>query len=152
MNAAIEAARAGDAGRGFAVVADEVRSLASRTQESTEEIHRMITQLQERAEQAVKVMATSIEETEATVVAAEKAGGALDSIASAVEHIRDMNHQIATAAEQQAAVAEEINTNLVGLVSLSEEGGKATEQTRTSSNDLARLADQLQQLVGHFKA
>lgn len=152
LNAAIEAARAGDAGRGFAVVADEVRSLASRTQESTEEIHRMITQLQERAEQAVKVMATSIEETEATVVAAEKAGGALDSIASAVEHIRDMNHQIATAAEQQAAVAEEINTNLVGLVSLSEEGGKATEQTRTSSNDLARLADQLQQLVGHFKA
>lgn len=151
LNAAIEAARAGEAGRGFAVVADEVRSLASRTQQSTEEIHSMITQLQGRAEQAVKVMASSIQETEATVVAAEKAGGALESIASAVEHIRDLNHQIATAAEQQAAVAEEINTNLVGLVSLSEEGGKATEQTRTSSTDLAKLADQLQQRVGHFK-
>lgn len=151
LNAAIEAARAGDAGRGFAVVADEVRSLASRTQESTQEIHRMITELQEGAGQAVKVMDTSIKDTESTVHAAEKAGTSLVSIATAVERIRDMNHQMATAAEQQAAVAEEINQNITNLVNLCVESSDATGQTQSASGNLTDLAEQLQRLVGQFK-
>ncbi len=151
LNAAIEAARAGEAGRGFAVVADEVRSLASRTQESTQEIHRMITRLQEGAEQAVESMDASYKETEATVAAAEKAGASLDTIAAAGERIRDMNQQIATAAEQQAAVAEEINQNIVNLVDLCQESSEATGHTQASSSSLSALAEQLQRLVGQFK-
>ncbi|WP_114417961.1 methyl-accepting chemotaxis protein [Marinospirillum perlucidum] len=151
LNAAIEAARAGDAGRGFAVVADEVRSLASRTQESTQEIHRMITELQEGAGEAVKVMDASLRDTEATVAAAQKAGHSLDSIASAVERIRDMNQQIATASEQQASVAEEINENVVNLVNLCEESSSATGDTQTASTELTSLAEQLQRLVGQFR-
>ena len=151
LNAAIEAARAGEHGRGFAVVADEVRSLASRTQESTQEIHRMITRLQEGAEQAVESMDASYKETEATVAAAEKAGASLDTIAAAGERIRDMNQQIATAAEQQAAVAEEINQNIVNLVDLCQESSEATGHTQASSSSLSALAEQLQRLVGQFK-
>jgi methyl-accepting chemotaxis protein len=111
----------------------------------------MITELQEGASEAVKVMDTSIRDTESTVAASEKAGNSLDSIARAVERIRDMNQQIATAAEQQAAVAEEINMNVVNLVNLCEESSEATGHTQTASNSLSDLSEQLQRLVGQFK-
>jgi len=151
LNAAIEAARAGEAGRGFAVVADEVRSLASRTQESTQEIHQMITALQEGASAAVKVMDASLRDTESTVQAAEKAGLSLTSIAMAVERIRDMNQQIASASEQQASVANEVNANVVNLVDLCDESSQATGETQQASGSLSELSEQLQRLVRQFK-
>ena len=151
LNAAIEAARAGEQGRGFAVVADEVRTLASRTQQSTEEIQTMIERLQRGAGEAVQVMENSQRQTGETVEMAGRTGTSLQNISKAVAVINDMNTQIASAAEQQSAVAEEMNRNVTNIAQVSDQTAAGSEQTAASSQELSRLAQELQGLVAHFK-
>ncbi len=151
LNAAIEAARAGEQGRGFAVVADEVRSLASRTQASTEEIQQMIERLQSGARDAVNVMEEGRSMAKNSVEQAAHAGESLHSITTAVNEITTMNTQIAEAARQQEQVAEEINQNVSNISLVAEETDNGTTQLASASSDLARLSGELQSLVATFK-
>ncbi|MHA6130432.1 methyl-accepting chemotaxis protein [Pseudomonas fluorescens group sp. PF-1] len=151
LNAAIEAARAGEAGRGFAVVADEVRSLAQRTQQSTEEIEKLISRLQSGTQEVSDVMESSRVLTDNSVELARRAGTSLENITRAVSTIQLMNQQIASAAEQQSAVAEEINRSVLNVRDISEQTAGASDETASSSIELARLGHELDGLVKRFR-
>ncbi|WP_028237920.1 methyl-accepting chemotaxis protein [Stutzerimonas azotifigens] len=151
LNAAIEAARAGDAGRGFAVVADEVRALAHRTQQSTHEIEQMIGGIQQGTEQAMTSMQASTERAAATLRLAEAAGEALKEITAAISQISERNLVIASASEEQAQVAREVDRNLVNIRDLAVQTSTGANQTSAASQDLSRLAVNLNTLVGRFQ-
>lgn len=151
LNAAIEAARAGEQGRGFAVVADEVRNLAQKTQSSTEEIQHMIEQLQNGTRETVKVMEQSRARTEQSVLQAEEADAALTSITQAVSVINDMNNQIASAAEEQSAVAEDINRNVTTIDTVAKDVAKGAGEASEASASLTKLAEHQRRLINQFK-
>ncbi|RZI88005.1 MAG: methyl-accepting chemotaxis protein [Pseudomonas sp.] len=151
LNAAIEAARAGEAGRGFAVVADEVRALAHRTQESTAEIEQMIAGIQNGTERAVTAMHSSRSRANGTLEVAQSAGEALEVIAEAIASINQRNLVIASASEEQAQVAREVDRNLVNIRDLSMQTSAGANQTSAAAQDLSRLAVDLNGMVAQFK-
>ena len=151
LNAAIEAARAGEQGRGFAVVADEVRNLAQKTQQATEEIQSMIQNLQSGTHEVVSVMEHSQQKTQDSVQQAAAASQALESITQAVSVINDMNTQIASAAEEQSAVAEDINRNISNIGQVASEVASGADQASQASAELTRLAEQQRRLINQFK-
>ncbi|MCU0970490.1 MAG: methyl-accepting chemotaxis protein, partial [Gammaproteobacteria bacterium] len=151
LNAAIEAARAGEQGRGFAVVADEVRTLASRTQNSTSEIQSMIERLQRSAREAVVVMQRGRSQAEVSVNQAAGAGESLDAITAAVRTITDMNGHIAVASEEQGAVAEDITRTVVSIADVAEQTARGAGQTAGAAEQLARLTSDLKAEVARFR-
>lgn len=151
LNAAIEAARAGEQGRGFAVVADEVRSLAQRTQSSAQEIETLVTSLQNRAGESVSTMESSASLASDTLERATATGESIARITRSVDEIKQHNSQIATASEQQTSVAEEINQNITSIRDVTDQSAASSNQTASSSSELARLGTELQTLVSRFK-
>lgn len=150
LNAAIEAARAGEAGRGFAVVADEVRALAHRTQQSTQEIEQMVSGIQQGTDKAVNAMQTSNSRARSTLDVAKAAGQALEEITAAISQINERNLVIASASEEQAQVAREVDRNLVNIRDLSMQSSAGANQTSAASQELSRLAVDLNALVARF--